>query len=328
MKTSTKVRAATWILWTLATFLACSLFTPSPVTAQGSRRDDIVFGPSGHPVSGATIRVCQPTATGTPCTPLAAIYTDATLTVPALNPFQGDGIGNFHFYAAAGRYLVQVTAPQITGTINYPDVILPADLSSTAAGNNISAFGLNLGGNLSVTGNATINGTLTAANFSIGTFSPTALAVPGNISAAGPRPRVDVTAPPYNAKGDGVTDDTASIQAAITAACSTGGSVNFPPGIYNLSQPQLPSTSPVLSITCRGLHLLGGGSQNPGGAQFTRAPSTELVVATAGSNPNAAPVFGLGPGFGAPNSYNGTAFENLTIVGHNQAIAIFGSDSF
>lgn len=76
-----------------------------PASAQGSRKDDIVFGPSGHPIAGATVTVCQPTATGVPCTPLATIYTDATMTVPAPNPFQADGIGNYHFYAPAGRYL-------------------------------------------------------------------------------------------------------------------------------------------------------------------------------------------------------------------------------
>ena len=116
----------------------------------GSRKDDIVFGPSGRPVAGATVRVCQPTASGTPCTPLATVYTDATLTVTAANPFQTDGLGNYHFYAAAGRYQIQISGAQISGTITQPDVILPADLSSSAAGNNISAFGLSLGGNLSV----------------------------------------------------------------------------------------------------------------------------------------------------------------------------------
>ncbi|MGC1910211.1 MAG: carboxypeptidase-like regulatory domain-containing protein, partial [Candidatus Acidiferrales bacterium] len=103
---------------------------------QGSRKDDIVFGPSGHPVAGAIVTVCQSTATGTPCTPLATVYTDATLTVPSPNPFQTDGIGNYHFYAPAGRYLLQISGPGIQGTITYPDVILPADVSSSGAGNN------------------------------------------------------------------------------------------------------------------------------------------------------------------------------------------------
>jgi hypothetical protein len=128
-----------------------------PAAAQGSRKDDIVFGPSGHPIAGATVTVCQPTATGTPCAPLATIYTDATMTVVAPNPFQADGIGNYHFYAPAGRYLLQITGPQITGALTYPDVILPADVSSSGSGNNIPAFGLTLGGNLTVAGNATRN---------------------------------------------------------------------------------------------------------------------------------------------------------------------------
>src|SRR5579863_439814 len=172
----------------------------SPVSAQGSRRDDIVFGPSGHPIAGATITVCQSTATGTPCTPLATIYTDATLTVTSPNPFQADGIGNYHFYAPAGRYMVQISGPQIPGAITYPDVILPADVSSSGAGNNISAFGLTLGGNLSVAGNATISGTLSSTGFNPGTLTPTTLSVLGNETVTGPRPRVDVTA--FGAKGD------------------------------------------------------------------------------------------------------------------------------
>ncbi len=148
----------------LAAVLSLLLAAPA-LHAQGSRKDDIVFGPTGHPVSGATVRVCQPTATGTPCTPLATVYTDATLSVTSANPFQTDGIGNYHFYAPAGRYQIQISSPQITGTTTQNDVILPADLSSSGSGNNISAFGLTLGGNLSVAGNATIGGTLTSSGF-------------------------------------------------------------------------------------------------------------------------------------------------------------------
>ncbi|MGD0305890.1 MAG: hypothetical protein ABSC71_13785, partial [Candidatus Acidiferrales bacterium] len=122
--------------------IGCAL-APS-AQAQGSRKDDIVFGPTGHPIANASVTVCAATATGIPCTPLATLYTDATLTTTAANPFQADGIGNYHFYAPAGRYLVQITGPQVEGTITYPDVILPADVSSSGAGNNISAFGLTL----------------------------------------------------------------------------------------------------------------------------------------------------------------------------------------
>ena len=320
-----KTRIASRIAAVIALALTMGALASPQARAQGSRRDDIVFGPSGHPVAGAIITVCQATATGTPCAPLATLYSDATLTTTAPNPFQADGIGNYHFYAPAGRYLIQISGPQITGTINYPDVILPADVSSSGAGNDISAFGLTLGGNLSVAGNATISGTLTSSSFNPGSLTPSTLSVLGNETVAGPRPRVDVTA--FGAKGDGVTDDTAAIQAAITAVCNSypqanaGGSIFFPPGIYVLTQPQLPSTAAVFPLPCGSLHFVGGNgtSSSTGGAQFNRAPQVRLVVNHIGSNPNGAAVFSMT----YPVTLN--TFENLTINGQNQAMSLYDS---
>jgi hypothetical protein len=316
---------------------AAWIFAAVPSSAQGSRKDDIVFGPSGHPVAGATVTVCQPTATGTPCSPLAAIFTDATLTVPAANPFQTDGIGNYHFYAPAGRYMVQISGPGITGPITYRDVILPADVSSSGAGNNISAFGLTLGGNLTVAGNANISGTLTTSSFSPGILSPTSLNVSGNASLGGPRPWVDVTASPYGAKGDGVTDDTAAIQAAITAACvatsgTTGGGVIYFPsqGItgYNVKQPQGGSSlvTPIFNVPCSGLTFRGGGERGNGGLQFSTAPKSRLN-AVPGSNPTAGPIFGFGPQYNsASNADNGMAIEDMFLAGYNQAVSNVGAN--
>jgi hypothetical protein len=46
-------------------------------------------------------------------------------------------------------------------------------------------------------------------------------------------PFINVTAPPFNAQGDGKTDDRAAIQAAIHAAANGGGGcVYFPKGVY------------------------------------------------------------------------------------------------
>lgn len=305
----------------LALLVACIVAgLAAPVShAQGSRKDDIVLGPSGHPVAGATVTVCQSTAIGTPCTPLATIYTDATLTVIAANPLQTDGLGNYHFYAPAGRYKVQISGPSLSGTLTYPDVILPADMSSTANGNNISAFGLSLGGNLSVAGNANINGTLTTTNFSPGSFTPSSLTVNGNATIQGPRPQIDVTA--YGAAGNGTTDDTAAIQNAINAACAANGIIFFPVGSYKVSQPQTPSTAPILSLPCGAITFRGGGGT---GGTATPAPMTTVGVLSAGTSPNAAPVFCLGS-CGNSNPNNEITFENLLIQGCNQAVSINGS---
>lgn len=62
----------------------------------------------------------------------------------------------------------------------------------------------------------------------------------------------NVQNPAYGAAGDGVTDDTAAIQAAITAAtATTGNTVFFPAGVYVISAP--------LVVTSSGLTLLGSG---------------------------------------------------------------------
>lgn len=302
--------------------MLCLAAAPEAAFGQGSRKDDIVLSAAGHPIAGATIRVCQPGATGSPCNPLATIYTDATLTTTASNPFQSDGIGNYHFYGPAGRYMIQITGPGITGTRTYPDVILAPDVSSSGAGNDISAFGLTLGGNLVVGGNATINGTLTTANFNPGTFTPSSLSVAGNETVAGPRPRVDVTA--YGAKGDGSTDDTAAIQTAINAVCAYSitqkPTLFFPPGWYIVSQPQggPGNTAPVFTW-CSHLMIQGSGGNSE--AQFSMAPMSRILVSK-GANPGSGPVF-------EPTGANGgkSVIRDLSIDAYNQAVYLLGTSA-
>lgn len=86
--------------------------------AGGSRYDGTALGPNGRgPIPHATIAVLtQPANTSTtPGSPLATIYTDATLTTTTANPFQADVLGNFHFYADAtlGPFTIQVYGPQV-----------------------------------------------------------------------------------------------------------------------------------------------------------------------------------------------------------------------
>ncbi len=148
----------------LALFAALAL--PSSAHAQGSRKDDIVLNRFGQPVAGATVRVCTSGATGTPCFPLASIYSDVALTQPLANPLTSDGQGNYHFYAAPGRYMIQLSGAGVT-TTTIPDVLLPADPTSPSfqtlsVAQNISALNLNLSGNLTVSGGVSSPSTLSA----------------------------------------------------------------------------------------------------------------------------------------------------------------------
>src|SRR5712692_10084753 len=80
-----------------------------PVHAQGTRKDDIVFNSRGIPLAGATVRVCAMPASGQPCTPLALIYSDAALTQALANPTTTDGLGNYFYYAAPGKYEIEIS---------------------------------------------------------------------------------------------------------------------------------------------------------------------------------------------------------------------------
>jgi Pectate lyase superfamily protein len=318
-----------WLKRTLFALIACGICafgSASSARAQGTRKDDVVFGPQGRPVGGALVAICtQPAnATTTPCSPLAGIFSDAALTQALANPLKTDGLGNYHFYAAPGKYTVQVYGPGLTTSV-IPDVILPNDpmnptVSSITTSGGVSAFSLTLNGNLTVGGNANVTGSL-----STGSFNPSAIST-NTLSVKGPQPRVDVTA--YGAKGDGSTNDTAAIQAAINAACVTGGGVYFPPaqvgggfgGAYSIRQPQLPSTSPVFTIpaNCQGLYLSGGNSYQGTANAFSRAPQTRIIVQP-GASPNLAPVFLI--------NQTSITLENLAIDGYNQAVQIQTADA-
>src|SRR5262249_34978932 len=114
-----------------------------PSRAQSSRKDDIVFNSRAVPLSGATVRVCSMPATGQPCTPLAQIYSDSALTQAIANPTSTDGLGNYSFYAAPGKYMIEVSGPGIT-TKQIPNVILPGDPASPIFTGPLGAFSLNL----------------------------------------------------------------------------------------------------------------------------------------------------------------------------------------
>src|SRR6266849_1632175 len=137
-----------------------------PAHAQGTRKDDIVFNSRGIPLAGATVRVCAMPASGQPCTPLALIYSDAALTQALANPTNTDGLGNYFFYAAPGKYEIEISGPAIT-TKQIPNVILPNDPAAPTFTGAVSAFSLTLSGNLTVNGNTSVVGNLASGTLNL-----------------------------------------------------------------------------------------------------------------------------------------------------------------
>ncbi|HEY6206822.1 MAG TPA: hypothetical protein VIW21_11710 [Chthoniobacterales bacterium] len=151
---------------------------------QSSRKDDIVFNSRGVPLAGAAIRVCTMPAGGQPCSPLAQIYSDSALTQALANPTTTDGLGNYFFYAAPGKYMIEVSGPAIT-TKQIPNVILPSDpssptFSSVSSTGPINAFSLNLTGNLTVNGS-----TIVLGNLASGTLNLTNQSAPPGTASTG-----------------------------------------------------------------------------------------------------------------------------------------------
>jgi hypothetical protein len=114
-----------------------ALLVPSLVWGQGSRSDGVVQGLNG-PLPNQNVAVClQPAnVTTTPCSTLATLYTDSTLSTPCTglngcsNPTTSDQFGNFHFYATPGKYTLQSYGPQIQTAYVQKDQILPCDPSN------------------------------------------------------------------------------------------------------------------------------------------------------------------------------------------------------
>lgn len=78
----------------------------------------------------------------------------------------------------------------------------------------------------------------------------------------------------FGATGDGVTDDSDAVQAAI-ASLPTGGTVAFPPGLYRLTE--------ALSITTSGLTLQGVGQYGGTTLAFATTTGDDITIAAISS---------------------------------------------
>jgi parallel beta-helix repeat protein len=107
------------------------------------------------------------------------------------------------------------------------------------------------------------------------------LAVGGNLLVTGTSPNglyTNVKQAPYNAAGNGTTNDTSAIQSAINAACTAGGgAIFFPPGTYKVTV----TSGKALDLQCSNVTLLG----IKGTVRIANASATgdTIVVGTAGT---------------------------------------------
>lgn len=302
----------------IAIILAWTCLCTAPAFGQGSQRQSVSVSPQGTPVPGATVWACVAGSTASysatpPCT-LANIYSDPSLGSAFLitQPLVSDGLGNYTYYATAGTYVEVITGSNVTGYNS--TVVLPCAPNSTASGCSGGA-GNPAGSDTQVQiNNHSQFGAIPGLGVDSST-SPSVLNLPFNESVKGPRPRVDATA--YGADPTGATDSTTALTNAAAAACNAGSSLFIPPGIYSLTQPQLPSTAAVIPIPCAHIHITALGDQ--GTAQSEQPPQAQLVVANLGSSPNAAPIFG----FKYPTNTGDITIENLQISGFNQAISFY-----
>ena len=105
-------------------------------------------------------------------------------------------------------------------------------------------------------GNVTVNATVTAGGSASGGSSAVLVSKSCNIPGM-----VIVTCPPYNAKGDGMTDDTAAIQRAINSL-SSGKKLLFPSAVYAIS-------STLIMTSKTGIIISGSSREYDSGSSTT-----------------------------------------------------------
>lgn len=166
---------------------------------------------NGHPLVGGRVYRYY-VGTNTP----KDTYQDSGQTIPNTNPIVLDARGEASIYGA-GTYRQVLTTS--SGVTIWDQVILDP---SSAVGGDLDALKDDLANNTDPLKGAGLVGFSNSAVYADGTVGSGIREI---------NAKIGVVVTDYGAKGDGVTDDTDSIKAAITAA-GAGGDVIFPEGTY------------------------------------------------------------------------------------------------
>ena len=132
--------------------------------AQGGGIAGQVVQPSppvgtGGPAANAPVLICPSTASGTPCSPAASVYSDPALTQLVSAPAT-DIYGNYSFFVAPGYYIVQIS-PIPGNAIVYPYLIFAGTGTVTSLTFLVpNIFSLNGGAGCVITTSGTCNVTL------------------------------------------------------------------------------------------------------------------------------------------------------------------------
>jgi hypothetical protein len=305
---------------TISLALLAMLCAAPPAAAQGSRKDDVVINAQGRPLAGATVRICTANATGQPCAPLANIYSDQALTQALANPLATDGLGNYFFYAAPGRYTIEISGAGVVSK-QFQNVILPNDPSDPAfttltTTSGISAFSLTLSGNLTVTGSAAIGGTLTVNGEPVAVAPPASDAIQ-YVSAGG------------DDANDGLSWGTSKLTAYAAVTSLPGGSADtFTAGAGVVFLSEGSASSIAVGGPRQSLSILGPTDPHWSNTVSSTSRSGDVVTLNFSASHNystgqAITVFGVA---GGNTSFNGDFTVASTPTGTSLTYAQMGDD--
>lgn len=204
------------------------------------------------------------------------VYRDAGLTIASAQPIRTvDGYPAFQgaqsgIYTSAGAFSITVKDANGVVQASAPSVSTFTDAATLAGTGGAALIGKSGGGTVQDAINTIPSSGVTGAGmvgFSQSSTYP--------IATVGDHLKrfICVTDAPYNAKGDGTTDDTAAIAAAVAAVIAAGGGVLwFPEGTYKVSS--------AVTISAP-MTLLGMGAT----ISTTSASATIFTLTAASSNP-------------------------------------------